>query len=144
MAEGLANSGFDIDLRNGVAWENAFVHAFLQARVEHKYDKLCRKTGNVFVEFEQKGRPSGIAVTTADYWATCFYDFCWIVLPAERMKQIARHFAKTNRTTIGGDFNNYKGVLVPVTELVRMPSPSYIVAPPEPKVVLIDGMKSSA
>ena len=44
---------FDIDLREGKAREDAFVHVFLQSKVEHKHDKQARFTGNLAVEMEQ-------------------------------------------------------------------------------------------
>lgn len=67
MAERLARSGFDIDLRDGEAREAALVHVFLRARVEHKADHRAKTTGNVFIEYRQPSGPSGISVTTADW-----------------------------------------------------------------------------
>lgn len=69
MADGLAGEGFDVDLRYGQAREDALVQVFLRSRVEVKSDRQAARTGNVFVEFKQKGRPSGLAVTMADWWA---------------------------------------------------------------------------
>ncbi len=118
MAKGLARSGFDIDLRDGQAREDAFVHVFLKARVEHKSDEKCRYTGNLFVEYEQHGRPSGIAVTEADWWATEFDDDSWVIIPTERMKELARRAVQEGRAAAGGDDDNYKGALVPIEWVV--------------------------
>lgn len=38
-------------------------------KVEVKYDKKSDETGNYFIEIEDNGKPSGINVTTADWWA---------------------------------------------------------------------------
>lgn len=35
---------------------------------EVKSDRLSYKTGNLFIEYECSGKPSGIMVTKADYW----------------------------------------------------------------------------
>lgn len=118
MSEGLAREGFDIDLRHGEAREDAFVHVFLKARVEHKSDDKCRKTGNLFVEFRQKGRPSGIQTTTADWWAFEYDRDCWLIVPTERLKAVARQAYKEGRIARGGDYNNYEGILVPIEWLV--------------------------
>lgn len=120
MTGALTREGFDIELRYGEAREDAFVWVLYEADVaiktiEHKSDLACRRTGNVFVEYRQKGRPSGISTTQSDYWATEFDDDCWVIIPTKRMKQIARRAMRDKgRRTRGGDFNNYEGVLVPI------------------------------
>lgn len=120
MTQGLARAGFDIDLRHGEAGEQAFVHVFLKAKVEHKRDDKCRVTGNVFIEYKQKGRPSGIAVTTANWWAIEYDEECWVIVPTDRLKALARQAAKEPRRLVkGGDNNLYDGVLVPIEWLVR-------------------------
>lgn len=119
MAEGIAREGFDIDLRHGVAREDALVHVFLQAKVEHKCDEKARRTGNLFIEYRQKGRPSGIAVTTADWWAFEFDDETWLIVPTEKLKRLARLAYQQNRRAKGGDNNLYEGVLLPTEWLVR-------------------------
>lgn len=40
--------------------------------LEIKYDPMSNKTGNIVVEIEMYGKPSGLMATTADYWV--FYD----------------------------------------------------------------------
>ena len=119
MAEGIAREGFDIDLRHGVAREDALVHVFLQARVEHKCDEKARRTGNLFIEYRQKGRPSGIAVTTAAWWAFEFDDESWLIVPTKKLKRLARLAYQQNRRAKGGDYNLYEGVLLPIEWLVR-------------------------
>lgn len=120
MASGIARSGWDIDLRDGEAREDAFVHTFLKAKVEHKSDEKCRFTGNVFIEFRQKGRPSGIAVSTADYWAIEFNTNCWIVIPTDKLRHLARQYWKAGKVKNGGDGDNYEGILIPLTALIQV------------------------
>ncbi len=87
--------------------------------MEHKRDYLCQKTGNLFVEYRQKVMPSGLAVTTADYWAFEYEENAYILVPTERLKELARIAYRQGRLKRGGDYNNYEGVLLPVEWLVR-------------------------
>ncbi len=37
-------------------------------KYECKYDRMSKKTGNIFIEYQQTGQPSGIITTTADIY----------------------------------------------------------------------------
>jgi hypothetical protein len=119
MAKGLARAGFDIDLRDGGIREEAFAHVLFRASVEHKFDEKCRETGNVFLEFRQHGKPSGLATTTAEFWAIEVDRECWVVMATERLKAIARQAAREpGRRRKGGDGDAFDGVVVPLGTLV--------------------------
>jgi hypothetical protein len=121
MAKGLARAGFDIDLRDGGLREAAFANVLFHAKVECKSDEKCRQTGNVFIEYLQHGRPSGIATTEADFWAIEFAPDCWLVLPTAHLKDIARDVARQKERRVkGGDGDNFEGVLVPLVELIAV------------------------
>jgi hypothetical protein len=119
LSIGKAREGFDLDLKHGQSREDA-ISAILRGEklVEVKSDGKCRSTGNLFIEFEQKGRPSGIAVTKAGYYAFEYNDDEWLIVPTAKLKRVARQYFKMGEVKSGGDNNNYKGVLVPVTALV--------------------------
>lgn len=120
MAKAIARSGFDLDLKFGQSRENALSNILRGDKtVEVKSDAKCRTTGNVFVEFEQKGVASGIAVTTAEYWAFEVDDDQWVIIPTVRLKVIARHYFRQGKVRTGGDYNAYRGVLIPVEALVN-------------------------
>lgn len=123
MSVGLSNGGFDLDLRQGKLREGALgkLLAATAKTVEVKSDRKCRNSGNLFVEYRQKGRPSGIATTTADYWAFEFDVDNWLIVPTEKLRQIARKiYRRSPRNRVhGGDFDQYEGVLLPVAMLVR-------------------------
>ena len=123
MADGLARAGFDIDLKDGLAREDAFAHVLMRANVDwtkikHKSDQVARRTGNLFVEFREKGRPSGIATTEADLWAVEFDDNCWSIIPTAKMKQYAKEAIWQGKVTEGGDRNNCTGALIPIQWIV--------------------------
>ena len=119
MTDGLSGAGFDIDLAEAQVREGALA-AILGAngnRLEIKYDKICRHTGNLFVEFKQHGRPSGIAISKAEWWAFEYDDDRWLIIGTEPLKKIARKAYADGRRAKGGDYNQYDGVLVPIAWL---------------------------
>jgi hypothetical protein len=119
MSDGLAREGFDKDLAFGESRESAFVQAITRARVEVKSDQKARSTGNVFIEYRQKGRPSGIATSEAEWWAIEVDDDVFITVRRSKLKALARQAIATGKHTAGGDFDEYDGALVPVVWLVQ-------------------------
>lgn len=113
------SAGFDICLKYGECREQAFARLILSARVEIKSDKKQQDTGYLFIEYRQCGRPSGIAVTQAEFWAFEYLPERWLIIPTNELKAIATRIyaAKGNRKK-GGD-NNNEGVLVPIAALLE-------------------------
>jgi hypothetical protein len=119
-------SKFDIDLRRGEAAEEALVHVFLRSRVEVKADEQAMFTGNVFVEVEQPDRetgrkPSGIAITRADWWAFEIVGADrWFIVKTEHLKNLVERASAGRGFVMGGDKKLYKGVLIPLSWLIEM------------------------
>ena len=131
----MSGSAFDKDLREGEAREDAFVHVLLRSRVEHKRDKRCTEwtggkspTRNVCIEFQQSDgregkKPSGIAVSTAEQWAIEFRADHWVLIPTERVRELARRAIAERRVKPTGDNGNVSA-LVPIAwffESVKAP-----------------------
>ena len=112
---------FDIDLAKGIQMEETLKEFFEGKRIEVKSERhIWETTGNHFVEYECRGKPSGIAVTEAEYWALMLVRedetiVIVYIVPIERMKALARKYWKNK--TIGGDDNLSKGILVPISEI---------------------------
>ncbi len=125
---------FDIDLRDGKAREDAFVHVMLRSKVEHKRDKKAARTGNIAIEIAQTLRngdtvDSGVMVTTAEFFAVEFFPECWVILPVEYVRKLARLGAQQGRNHWIGDGNNHLNVLVPIEWFFRLPlSPQGVAA----------------
>lgn len=122
----MAYETFDMDLREGKARENAFVHVLLRSRVEHKRDKKAARTGNIAVEIAQlcsdgEHRPSGVMVTNAEFWAVEFAPECWILLPTEYVRRLAKRGQQEDRHRWIGDGQNHLNVLVPIEWFVKLP-----------------------
>lgn len=133
----MSGSAFDKDLREGEAREDAFVHVLLNSRVEHKRDRRCTEwtagrapTGNVCIEYRQGDgnggtKPSGIAVTKAAMYAIEFNENQWLLLPTERVLQLARRAYGEERTRETGDNGNVSA-LVPIRWFVEANDNPYL------------------
>ena len=122
MTRDLARAGFDADLQFGKERERVF-REVLDLRTGHylelKSDQRAADTGNVFIEYRQHGRPSGIAITACEWWTTEVVQDVFITMRTARMKELARRsYRVSERRRQGGDYNAYDGILVPVPELV--------------------------
>jgi hypothetical protein len=91
--------------------------------VEHKSDAWAPATGNVAIEVEQKGNPSGLATTTAKWWALEVQDDVWIVIRTSVLRFLVAEAESQGRVKMVGDFNRYRNVLVPVEWLWRGATP---------------------
>jgi hypothetical protein len=95
----------------------------LHQSVEVKYDPMSKQTGNIVVEIEMFGKPSGIMASTADWWV--FYDDeMYIIMKREHIinciflsKLVYKEFTGT------GDFQPKKAFLVPKNILFKYGKP---------------------
>ena len=110
---------FRMDLRLGQETEHQYSEIFNGRDIEIKDDsKHSAKTGNVFIEYESRNKPSGIATTQADYWAIKTSEYSFVTIKTNKLKEIARKYIGTNRDVLGGDNNTSKGILIPRHELL--------------------------
>ena len=113
------NGDFRWDLKVGQLFEDELANILERKTIEVKTDFMASQTGNVFVEFFCRNKPSGIATTQADYWAFILGEKTVVLLPTERLKVLAREAHKAGQIAKGGDSGASKGVLVSVERLVR-------------------------
>jgi hypothetical protein len=111
-------SDFDLDLSAGIAGENSVKELLLCEKAEVKTDFMTKNTGNIAVEFESRGKPSGIAVTKADHWAFHISDKCTIVIETERLKELSRYYYKSKGFAYGGDDMTSKLILIPFSAII--------------------------
>lgn len=122
----MGNSNFDIDLPKGQAAER-LVQDMLCGEygpVEVKRDFLVSKSGNVAIEFRCRARPSGIATSTALWWAIVLDGAKYgheiiILIKTSRLRAICKHLHKQDKWTRGGDDNASEMVLIPIAQLVQ-------------------------
>lgn len=110
------NNNFSHDLEVGQLGEKALAEILESSKIEVKTDLQASKTGNVFVEYESRNKPSGLATSKADFWCFVISKHQLALVSSQRIKALARqHWA---RQVLGGDSNTSKGVLVPVDDLI--------------------------
>lgn len=64
----MGNYAFDLDLPDGLEGEEVIRSMFAGAKLEVKRDKMAWKTGNIAIEIECRGKPSGVMITQSDWW----------------------------------------------------------------------------
>lgn len=115
------NSDFRYDLETGILDGETWFHELLtNKKVEVKYDKLGHKTGNIYIEYESRGKPSGIAITKADFYAYRISNSHLIVIEVSELKSKLKHLVsigKARANVKGGDNNTSLGVLVSFKDL---------------------------
>ena len=117
------NKKFDIDLAYGLAAENKLYHHIAGSKIELKTERdSWQATGNVAIEFEYRGQPSGIAVTQATFWCHELrrnnYTLLYLMFPTWKLKQICRKYYSQNGYVIGGDNKASKMILLPIKDLL--------------------------
>ena len=129
------NSDFRHDLRIGVMGEMLLGKLLGNTTVEVKLDFGTHKTGNFYIEYSSRNKPSGIANTEADYWVLiaasergCRHkenevameeeDFLYlIIISTARLKRLCK--TKYGRIGVpGGDNNTSLGVLIKAKDLL--------------------------
>jgi len=125
VTESYTRGGAAYDIRFYQHREDVLANVLLSklgGDIELKTDERMQNTGNVFIEYRQKGRKSGIATTKAHWWAIEYNANCWIIVPTEVLKAIARKaWEDPKRRKQGGDNNDYAGVIVPASWLMLPP-----------------------
>jgi hypothetical protein len=65
---------FDLDLAYGQVREEAIADMLQNKKIEVKSERdVWQNSGNIAIEYESYGKPSGINATEADYW---FHNLC--------------------------------------------------------------------
>ena len=116
------SSSFSHDLNFGEIAEDWLNILFKDGRlIEVKSDRLIHKTGNLFIEYKSRDKPSGLATTTANYWIyrMDMLDTA-IILPTNLLKKVCRVYYKNNEFKMkGGDNNTSEGFLIPLIRLLN-------------------------
>ena len=111
---------FDLDLEYGQIREDRIADMLTNKKIEVKSERgMWMKTGNICIEYESYGKPSGIMATEADYWvhilANGDKDYCRLIFDTKTVKKLAKKYIKNIKS--GGDGNRSRFVLVPLAEL---------------------------
>ena len=113
-----ARPEFDKQLKFGKEQEDQF-YKDVTGDVEIKCDKICIRTGNVFVEFEDAGKPSGINTTKSKYYVFTLYKEdrklqTHVMIPTSRLKKLMKKYPIKS----GGDNWEARGHIIPAKDLL--------------------------
>ena len=112
---------FDLDLAYGKVREQRVADMLTDKKVEVKSERdMWVRTGNIAIEYESYGKPSGIAATEADYWFhnLCIGDetFATLVFDIPSLKRIIDNL-DYKKTVSGGDHNASRMYLLNIQKL---------------------------
>jgi hypothetical protein len=112
---------WDIDLLKGINGE-AQVLDILAGKIEVKTDFKAFKTGNLAIEIESYGKPSGIQTSEAHWWLFNIRipdkEPLLLIITLERLRQICTKYMFQGKTCMGGDKMKSKLVIIPITEVI--------------------------
>ena len=117
----MINKKFDLDLKYGQVREKQVSDIFANKKIEIKTERdWWHKTGNIALEYEHNGNPSGIYATTSDYWiqilAKGSTNHCMLVFEVKELKKIVEKHKK-QYTRMVGDGKLSKCVILPIRKL---------------------------
>ena len=112
---------FDIDLQYGQVREKLILDMLQDKKIEVKSERdMWQKTGNIAIEYESYGKPSGISSTESDYW---FHNLCigedtfaTLVFKTDNLKSIINNL-DYKKTVCGGDHMASKMYLLNIKQL---------------------------
>ena len=112
---------FDLDLSYGKVREQRVADMLQDAKIEVKSERgMWMRTGNIAIEYQCYGKPSGIAATEADYWFhnLCVVDktFATLVFDVPSLKKIIDNL-DDKRSVPGGDNNASRMYLLNLQKL---------------------------
>ena len=90
------DSKFDIQLAQGQRTERRLADILKCGKIQFievkKEDWLWERTGNIAIEYECRGKPSGISLTKADFWVHALEregePLCWFMFPVEKLREL--------------------------------------------------------
>ena len=112
---------FDLDLEYGTIREDKVATMLQDKKIEVKSERgMWMKTGNIAIEYQSYGKPSGIKATESDYWFhnLCIGDneYCTLVFKTDVLRTIVDKL-DTFKTVSGGDHNASQMYLVNLQKL---------------------------
>jgi|TARA_R110000822_G_C15288103_1_gene490771 hypothetical protein len=112
---------FDLDLEYGKVREKLVADMLQDKKIEVKSERdVWQRTGNIAIEYESYGKPSGINATESDYW---FHNLCigeevfaTLVFNTDSLKRIIDGLDR-KRSVSGGDHNASRMYLLNLQKL---------------------------
>lgn len=114
---------FDVDLEFGQQWEKHIDEMFSGAKtceIKTERDKWA-STGNICIEIESYGKPSGLTSTEAELWVHNLVKdgelCCSLVFNTDKLREVMAQMEPY--TVMGGDHKASKLYLVNIQKLLK-------------------------
>jgi hypothetical protein len=122
------NNKFDIQLSGALVNERRLANIFEYGdirKIELKSETWqWEQTGNICIEYSQRGQPSGINVVEAGYWVHELKrdgkTLVYLMFPIDRLKELAcKAYAEGRYREGGGDDGQFCNVLIPLEWVIQ-------------------------
>lgn len=116
------NNDFKFDLEFGVLDGETWFHELVtNKKVEVKSDRRTVETGNVYIEYWSRGKPSGISTSQADFYVYKVAEDQAILISTSQLKQKLKQLVEDGKARMnvkGGDNNTSLGILCKLKDLI--------------------------
>jgi len=117
------NSDFKYDLLTSGLKGETWIHRLLEdKKIEVKNEeKMSFLTGNIYIEYQCRGKNSGLATSEADYYAFKLAHERAIIISTSELKEKVKELVKSGKAFAnikGGDSDLSLGVLVKIKDLL--------------------------
>ena len=127
MSKAFTKYDFVTDLKYGMDSEKniANILGLQEKEFEVKTERSWwTKTGNIAIELEYKGKPSGLNKTEATYWIHVLQEkdepFCFVIIPVKKLKILVKKLIESGvKTKMVGDGYNSKCLIVKKENLLN-------------------------
>jgi hypothetical protein len=122
------NNKFDLQLSAALIAERRLGDIFTTGKIEKVELKTetwqWEQTGNICIEYQQNGNPSGISVTEADYWVHELrrddQTLCYLMFPIQRLLELVDQAYLEGRYREGvGDGRRFDVILLPLSWVLK-------------------------
>lgn len=117
------NNDFKFDLEFGVLNGETWFHELVSGKkIEVKSDRRTIETGNVYIEYWSRGKPSGISTTQSDYYVYKVGEEQAIIIATSQLKIKIKELVEQGKARMdvkGGDNNTSRGVLCKLNDLIN-------------------------
>lgn len=115
---------FDIQLGRALNAENQLAEILAEKKIELKTETWqWEQTGNIAIEYACDGKPSGLAVTEADFWVHELRrgndTLVYLMFPIARLKELAAVAYRAGRRRRGGDDARFDMVILSLAKIFK-------------------------
>ena len=116
------NNDFKFDLEFGVLDGETWFHELVSGKkVEVKSDRRTGETGNIYIEYWSRGKPSGISTSQSDYYVYKVAEDTAVIISTNQLKKKLKQLVEEGKARMdvkGGDNNTSRGILCKLKDLI--------------------------